>query len=189
MQFLITHQAHPSYGHETQSTSMARRRPRIEGRVLENVVAWTPEPRFPAAGSRKMSLVRNLGCSLGEEDMLSGSTCFQTKAQDNEGESCNNATRKFHKIKQYVMRPRRNESSGPRLGSCLRAPSLPSASTISASALFSSSGSSVGWSPPRHAFGVTRTRPRAAAAPMRVPRDPPNVSDRVRTLRRCGAPR
>ena len=57
--FLITHQAHPSYGHETQSTTMARRRPRIDVRVLGNVVAWPPEPRFPAAGSRKKSLVRN----------------------------------------------------------------------------------------------------------------------------------
>ena len=56
---LITHQAHPSYGHETQSTSMARRRPQISVRIPGNVVAWHPEPRFPAPGSRKMSLVRN----------------------------------------------------------------------------------------------------------------------------------
>ena len=56
---LITYQAHPSYGHETQWTSMARRRPQIDVRAAGNVVAWPPEPRFPAAGSRKMSLVRN----------------------------------------------------------------------------------------------------------------------------------
>jgi len=54
----ITYQAHPSYGHETPSTSMARWRPRIDVRVAGNVVAWPPEPRYPAAGSRKMSLVR-----------------------------------------------------------------------------------------------------------------------------------
>ena len=36
---LITYQAHPSYGHETKSTSMARRRPRIDIQTAGNVVA------------------------------------------------------------------------------------------------------------------------------------------------------
>ena len=54
---LITHQAHPSYGHETQSTSMARRRPQIGVRAPGNVVAWRPEPRYRAPSRRKMSLV------------------------------------------------------------------------------------------------------------------------------------
>ena len=57
--FLITYQAQPNCGHETPSTSMARRRPRIDVRAAGNVVAWPPEPRFPAAGSRKLSLIRN----------------------------------------------------------------------------------------------------------------------------------
>ena len=33
---------------------MARRKPRIDVRAAGNVVAWPPEPRFPAAGSRKL---------------------------------------------------------------------------------------------------------------------------------------
>ena len=56
--FLITYQAHPSYRHETQSTSTVRRRPRIDVRAAGDVVAWPAEPQFPATGSRKMSLVR-----------------------------------------------------------------------------------------------------------------------------------
>ena len=56
---LITYQAQPNCGYESPSTSMARRRPRIDVRAAGNVVAWPPEPRFPAAGSRKLSLVRN----------------------------------------------------------------------------------------------------------------------------------
>ena len=56
---LITYQAHPSNGHEPQPTSMARRRARIGVRAAGNIGAGPPEPRFPAAGGRKMSLVRN----------------------------------------------------------------------------------------------------------------------------------
>ena len=57
--FLITYQAHLRWGHETQSSSRARRRPRIEGQAAGNVVSGPPEPQFPAASSRKVSLVRN----------------------------------------------------------------------------------------------------------------------------------
>ena len=56
---LITYQAHPRCGHETQSSSRARRRPRIDGQAAGNVVAGPPEPQFPAASWRKVSLVRN----------------------------------------------------------------------------------------------------------------------------------
>ena len=57
--FLITYQAHLRCGHETQSSSRARRRPRIDGQAAGNVVSGPPEPQFPAASSRKVSLVRN----------------------------------------------------------------------------------------------------------------------------------
>ena len=56
---LITYQAHLRCGHETQSSSRARRRPRIDGQAAGNVVSGPPEPQFPAASSRKVSLVRN----------------------------------------------------------------------------------------------------------------------------------
>ena len=56
---LITYKAHLRCGHETQSSSRARRRPRIDGQADGNVVSGPPEPQFPAASSRKVSLVRN----------------------------------------------------------------------------------------------------------------------------------
>ena len=54
-----TLQAHLRCGHETQSSSRARRRPRIDGQAAGNVVSGPPEPQFPTASSRKVSLVRN----------------------------------------------------------------------------------------------------------------------------------
>ena len=67
---LITYQAHLRCGHETQSSSRARRRPRIDGQAAGNVVSGPPEPQFPAASSRKVSLVRNQElCCLPVEGM------------------------------------------------------------------------------------------------------------------------
>ena len=57
--FLLTYQTQPSCGLDTQSTSLACRRPQIDVRAAGNVVSWPSEPRFSAAGSRKLSLVRN----------------------------------------------------------------------------------------------------------------------------------
>ena len=111
---LITYQAHPSYGHETPSTSMARRGPRIDVRAAGYVVAWTPDPWFPAAASRKMRFVRNQEKHCGPR-VLAGKRPGGTR-----GGSQRRRSSPHGAAPAYTSRSSRSALAGPRAATAYR---------------------------------------------------------------------